>query len=118
VNIQYGMLDKRQALRQSGTQYQHPAAALNNPQKQPVTEQEKSYPCKDPLPPFPEGSLRRQYICQVNKDSLPGEACQEREFRTGNPPLRPSLARLLLEEVKLLRFPQAVCLQAERDHLD
>jgi len=77
--------------------------------RQPVTEQEKSCPCTDPLPPFPEGNLPRQYICQVNKDSLPGEACQEREFHTGNPPWRSSLARLL-EEVKLLRFPQAVCL--------
>jgi hypothetical protein len=45
----------------------------------------------------------------VNKDSLPGEACREREFRTDNPPLRPSWARLL-EEVKLLWFRRAVCL--------
>src|SRR5436190_16948386 len=92
----------------------HPISAsstsLEHPQKQPVTEQEKSYPCKDPLPPFPEGSLPRQYICQANKDSLLGEACQEREFRTDNLPLQPSLAQLLLEEVELLQFPRAVCL--------
>src|SRR5204862_4708888 len=29
VNTQYGILDKRQAPRQSGTRYQHPASALN-----------------------------------------------------------------------------------------
>src|SRR5256885_13336546 len=84
--------------------------SLEHPQKQPVTEPGKSYPCTDPSPPFPEGSLPHRYICQVNRDSLPGEACQAREFRTDNLPLRPSLARLLLEEVKLLRFPRAVCL--------
>jgi len=77
--------------------------------RQPVTEQEKSCPCTDPLPPFPEGNLPRQYICQVNKDSLPGEACQEREFRRDNPLLRSSSARLL-EEVELLQSPRAVCL--------
>ena len=76
---------------------------------QPVTEQEKFYPCTDPLLPFPEGSLRHRYTCQVSKDSPRGEACQEREFHRDNRPLRPSSVRLPVE-VELLLSPQAVYL--------
>ncbi len=64
----------------------------------------------DLLLPFPEGILPHRYICQVNKDSLPGEACQERGFRMDNPPLRPSSAQLVEEVVALLRSPRAVYL--------
>src|SRR6266852_5912322 len=98
--------DRRRANSAPDSSIQHQPRPLS---RQPVMEQEKSYPCTDPLPPFPEGSLPHRYICQVNKDSLRGAACQEREFRTDNLPLRSSSARLL-EEVKLLRSPPAVCL--------
>jgi hypothetical protein len=106
LNTACSIKDTRRANSAPNTSIQH---QLRTPSRQPVTEQEKSYPCTDPLPPFPEGTLPRRYICQVNKDSLRGEACQEQEFRTDNPLLRSSLARLL-EEVELLLSPRAVCL--------
>ena len=40
VNTQYGILDKRQAPRQSGTRYQHPASALNTLKSNPSRNQE------------------------------------------------------------------------------
>ena len=109
VNTQYGMLDKktraaliRRPIPASSIRLEH---ALGNP----LRNKKNLIRVQDPLPPFPEGSLPHRYICQVNKDSLRGEACQEQEFRTDNPLLRSSLARLL-EEVELLLSPRAVCL--------
>jgi len=108
VDTQYVMFDKTRARANlaPNTGIQH---RPRTPSRQPVTEQEKSYPCTDLLLPFPEGSLLHRYICQVSKDSRRGEVCQEREFHTDNPPSRSSSVRLLVE-VKLLRSPQVAYL--------
>jgi hypothetical protein len=105
VDTQYGIFDKTEAPRQFSTHHQP-----RTPSRQTVTEPERFCPCTDPLLPFPEGNLPHQYICQVNTDSLPGEVCRERGFRMDNPPLRPSLARLVEVVAVLLRFPRAAYL--------
>src|SRR5947199_4472719 len=106
------MLDRRYAARQCSTQHQPRTRSRES-----ITEQERFCPCMDLLLPFPEGILPHRYICQVNKDSLPSEACQEPEFRTDNPLLRPLSARLL-EAGTLPRSPRAVYRWVEQGHSD
>src|SRR5690242_11677696 len=91
--------------------------SLRDSQGNPITERERSCQCTGPLLRSPEGTLLHRYICQANKDSPPNEVCQEREFRTDNPPWQPLLAQPG-EEVKGLLLQPAVCLSAVQDHSD
>jgi hypothetical protein len=106
-------------LKNSAALIQHPVSAktpLKHPGGNPVMEQEKFCPCKDPSLPFPGGILPHQRICQVNRDFPPNEVCQGREFRRGSLPSQLSLEQPSAE-VKG-PCPRAVRRKAEQVRLD
>ena len=98
----------------SAPPFQH---RLGRTSRQSVTEPERFCPYTDLLLPFQEEILPHRCICQANKDSPPGAACQEREFRTGNRLLQPLSARPVEEVERTWSLPVEY-LWAEQGHSD